>query len=222
MKLIGNALMRINSPDEAAIYFSKALKEKNDVSVIRDLGRALIQTHDFKGAISYYKDSLKEKLLSQNLQTFYEIATDFTNLMLKLAKHDKRKYDVLKEKLESFIETLSADLKSSNDDWILKKRLYYFKYVLSDVLTSIYFSSKKDKIETSEISKNIEEALLLSKEVLIKVKELRDEEKIKEEKEFHSNICLSLGQFYESIEQQLDFSEKAYLEALNANNLNEK
>lgn len=214
--------MKINSPDEAALYFSKALKERNDPSVIRDLGRSLIQTHDFKGAISYYKDSLKEKFQSQNIQTYYEIATDFSNLMLKLSKHDKKKYETLKEKLEGFIESLSEDVKNYTEDWILKKRLYYFKYILSEVLTFMYFSSKKDKLDPSEISKNIEESLLLSKEVLSKVKELRDEEKIKEEKEFHSNICVSLGQFYETIEQQLDFSEKAYLEALNINNLNEK
>ena len=214
--------MKINSPDEAALYYSKALKEKNDPAVIRDLGRALIQTHDYKGAISYYKDSLKEKFPSQNIQTYYEIATDFSNLMLKLSKHDKKKYDLLKEKLIGFIETLSVDLKTFNDDWILKKRLYYFKYILSEVLTSIYFNSKKEKIEPSEISKNIEESLILSKEVLAKVKELRDEEKIKEEKEFHSNICFSLGQFYETVEQQLDFSEKAYLEALNIHSTNEK
>jgi len=143
-KLSGHAMMNINSPDEAVGYYEKALIEKeNEPTVLRDLGRALIQTHDYKKAMNYYNDSL-EKLskksdnsANNNIYAFFDIATDFSNLMLKLSQVDPKNNDKLKLRLEGFIEKLSQDSKNV-DDWQLKKKLASFKCFLAKVIHTIF------------------------------------------------------------------------------------
>ena len=139
-KLSGHAMMNINSPDEAVVYYEKALQEKeNDPTVLRDLGRALIQTHDYKKANNYYLDSL-EKLSKKDdskggsIYAFFDIATDFSNLMLKLSAVDPKNNAILKKRLEGFIDKLSQDSKNI-DDWQLKKKLANFKCFLAKVQT---------------------------------------------------------------------------------------
>lgn len=224
MKLAGNALMSIDSPDEAAIYYSKALKERNDPSVIRDLGRALVKTHDYKKGIQYYLESLKDFsqfLSSSNILTYYEIAQDFINLMFKLASTDANKNLNIKLHLETFIERLTEDIKVSvtDIDYHLKKKLSYFKFMLGKALKNIFLEN--DSIQRGDIYKCLEEALKLTKEVISKLRELKNESLIKEEKEFLSDICLEIGKYYDTIDPQLDFAERAYLESINNSQINE-
>ncbi len=140
LKLGGHAMMNINSPDEAVIYYEKALFQKeNDPIVLRDLGRALIQTHDYKRAMNFYIDSLeilgkKDDSKNNNIYAFFDIATDFSNLMLKLSAVDSKNNQKLKARLEGFIDRLSIDSKNM-DDWQLKKKLSNFKCFLAKVST---------------------------------------------------------------------------------------
>ena len=136
LKLTANSLIAIDSPDEAVEYYIKALKERYDPSVTRDLGRALVRTHDYKRAISYYLDSLKDystkidliNPLSSTI-TYYEIAEDFINIMFKLASTDINKNMNIKVHLESFIEKLTLEDLKKYDDYQLKKKLASFKYI---------------------------------------------------------------------------------------------
>lgn len=221
LKLAGHALMAIDSPDEAAVYFSKALKERSDPIVMRDLGRALVKTHDYKKAISYYLDSIKDlssKINNQNILTYYEIADDFINIMLKLSGQDINKNTTLKTHLENFMDRITEDLKK-NDDYLLRKKLAGFKFTYSRVLKNIFQENKS--IQSNEIYKSLEESLKLTKEVISRLRELKNEQGVKEEKDFLSEICYEIGKYYEIIEPQIDFAEKAYLESLNYSNINE-
>jgi tetratricopeptide (TPR) repeat protein len=213
--------MSIDSPDEAVIYYSKALKERNDASVMRDLGRALVKTHDYKKGIAYYLESLKDfqtKVNNTNILTYYEIAQDFINIMFKLASTDVNKNLNLKLHLETFIERLTEDIKK-NDDYQLKKKLSYFKFMLSKALKNIFMENKS--IQSGDIYKCLEETLKLTKEVISKLRELKNESAIKEEKEFLSDICLEIGKYYDNIDPQVDFAERAYLESINNSPSNE-
>lgn len=95
-----------------------------------------------------------------------------------------------------------------------------FKFIFSKVLKKIYQENKS--IDQNDIYKNLEDALKLTKEVLSKLRDLKNENLINTEKEFLSEICLEIGRYYENIEPQLDFAEKAYLESYNNFNSNEK
>lgn len=158
-------------------------------------------------------------LNNQNIVTYYEIATDFVVIMQKLAANDFNKNNSIKVHLENFIDKITEDMKM-NDDHVLKQKASMFKFMLAKVLKTIYQENKT--VNPSTIYKLLEEALKLSKEVVNKLRDLRNEQSMKEEKEFLSDTCYEIGTYYELIEPQLDFAEKAYVESLNSNNNNEK
>lgn len=214
--------MDIDCPDEAVVYYKKALKELNDPVIMRDLGRALVKTHDYKHALSYYIDSLKDysqNINPNNILTFYEIAHDFVNIMLKLSGTDTNKNSNLKTHLQGYIDKLSEDVKK-NEDYQLRKKLSSFKFIMAKVLKNLYIETKS--VSSSEIYKSLEESLKLCKEVCARLRELKNEILLKDEKEFLSDICYEIGKYYETIEPQPDFCEKAYQEALNNFTNNEK
>jgi hypothetical protein len=142
--------------------------------------------------------------------------------MFKLAATDTNKNLNLKMHLNHFIEKLGDDTKN-NDDYVLKKKLANFKYILSKVLKNIYLENIENKtINSIDIFKTLEESLRLTKEVISKLRDLKNEQAVKEEKEILSDICYEIGKYYEGIESNIDFSEKAYLEAFNNCQSNDK
>lgn len=55
-KLTAQALMEIQEPEEAIQYYEKALdKDRDDLVLIREVGKALVMTHDYNRAIKYYE-----------------------------------------------------------------------------------------------------------------------------------------------------------------------
>ena len=195
---------------------------RNDPIVIRDLGRALVKMHDYKNAINFYIDSLNtfsQNVNANNIAVYYEIASDFIGILYKLSFTELKKNTNIKAHLETFIERLIDDLKKY-DDYQLKQKLSNFKYMYSKVLKDTFLETKSG--EAIEIYKNLEDALKLRKEVISKLRDLKNENLVNVEKEFLSDICLEIGRYYENIEPQLEFAEKAYLEAYNNNMQNEK
>lgn len=186
------------------------------------MGKALVKTHDYTNALNYYIDSLNkfsENVNSNNIIVYYEIAADFIGILYQLSFTDLNKSTNIKTHLEGFIDKLTEDLKKY-DEYQLKQKLANFKYMFSKVLKKIYLENKS--IATNDIYKNLEDALKLTKEVIAKLRDFKNETLINTEKEFLSEICLEIGKFYEHIEPQLDFAEKAYLESYNNFNTNEK
>jgi len=189
---------------------------------MRDLGRALVKTHDYKRAISYYLESLKDfgkQITSQNIISYYEIANDFINIMFKLASTDLKKNINLNTHIDNFIIKLEEDLKK-NDSHILKRKLSNFKFIRSKVLKCIFIENKSEN--SADIFNNLQDALKLNKEVTHKLKELKNEQAVKEEKIYTSEIFYDIGKYYESIDPQIEFAEKAYLESVTNDPLNEK
>ena len=53
--------MDIQEPEEAIIYFEKALeRQREDVQLVREVCRALVMTHDYNRSVKYYENRLKE------------------------------------------------------------------------------------------------------------------------------------------------------------------
>lgn len=58
-KLTAKALMDIQEPEEAIQYYEKALeKDADDLALVREVGKALVMTHDYNRAIKYYEQTL--------------------------------------------------------------------------------------------------------------------------------------------------------------------
>ena len=55
-KLVATALMDIQEPEEAIIYYERALqRQSEDTVLVREVGKALVMTHDYSRAIKYYE-----------------------------------------------------------------------------------------------------------------------------------------------------------------------
>ena len=229
-KLAANSLMAINAPDEAAEYYKKALKIKNDLEVMRDLGKALVKTHDYHEAIEYYLEASKIDEKNVNNQTvvyYWQMMEDYIDLMYLLARNSDGSLEekigkniTLKEQIEINIKKINAYLSKYNEIH-LKSILAKFRFFLSKVLKYLYMESKgNEEIQKKEIFKQLEEATKLQKEVLNKVKEANIDDQIKEAKDFLSQIWFEIGEYYERIETKLDNCEKSYLESVNNDNTN--
>ena len=200
-KLSANSLMVINAPDEAAEYYKKALKLKNDLEVMRDLGRALVKTHDYHEAIEYYLEASKLDEKNVNNQTvvyYWQMMEDYIDLMYLLARNTDGSLEekigkniTLKEQIEVNIKKINSYLAKYNETH-LKSILAKFKYFLSR----------------------------LQKEVLNKVKEANILDQIKEAKEFLSLIWYEMGEYYENIDPKTDNCEKSFYESVNNDNTN--
>ena len=82
-KIYGDALSKINEPEEAAIAYEKAYAEKSDhEGIIRDLGRSYAQAHDYEKATRFYLDNI-EKLNRPDL------ILDLAKLCVQLRRFDQ-------------------------------------------------------------------------------------------------------------------------------------
>jgi len=82
-KMVAQALMDIQEPEEAIMYYERALeRQREDVTLVREVGKALVMTHDYSRAIKYYETRLVEdpKLL--------DLRVDLAELYLKLRGFD--------------------------------------------------------------------------------------------------------------------------------------
>jgi tetratricopeptide repeat protein 21B len=107
--------MDIQEPEEAIQYYEKALEMEgaDDDNLVREVGKALVMTHDYKRAIKYYETTLMEdpKLL--------DLRTDLADLYIKL-----RAYEDAKRVLIDALKFLKdqkpdIDMKSKNVHYLL-------------------------------------------------------------------------------------------------------
>ena len=227
-KLAANSLMVINAPDEAVEYYKKALKIKNDMEVMRDLGNALVKTHDYKEAIEYYLEASKmdERMINnQTVVYFWQMMQDYIDLMYLLARNTESSNDekigkiiTLRDQIETNIKKITGYLSKYNESH-LQSILAKFKFILSKVLKFLFLEKKGD-IQKKDIFKQLEESTRLQKDVLNKLKESKIEDQIKKAQDLISQIWYEMGQYYEIIEPKPDNCEKSYLESVNNDNTN--
>ncbi|KAM7154071.1 tetratricopeptide repeat protein 21B isoform 6-T6 [Macrochelys suwanniensis] len=81
--LLGDAYMNIQEPEEAIEVYEQALKKNpRDGTLASKIGKALIKTHNYSKAISYYEAALKN---GQQKILCYDLA----ELLLKLRQYEK-------------------------------------------------------------------------------------------------------------------------------------
>ena len=103
-KLLGDALMRIQEPEDAIMAYSEANKINNkDENIVRDMGKALVATHNYLRASDYYENALRQ---SPNR---VDLKLDLGNLYI-LINNFKRASELLT------FETFADDFQAPNVD----------------------------------------------------------------------------------------------------------
>ena len=60
-KLVATALMDIQEPEQAIEYYEKALqRQSEDTVLVREVGKALVMTHDYSRAVKYYETQINQ------------------------------------------------------------------------------------------------------------------------------------------------------------------
>lgn len=89
--MLGDAYMSIQEPDEAVEAYRQAvLQDPMDPMLASKLGRAYVKTHQYKKAISYYKDSIT---VPEN----YQLKLDLAELYLKLKQYSNAEQIILED-----------------------------------------------------------------------------------------------------------------------------
>jgi tetratricopeptide repeat protein 21B len=89
--LLGDAYMSIQEPDEAVEAYRQAvIQDPQDPMLASKLGRAYVKTHQYKKAISYYKDAVT---VPEN----YQLKLDLAELYLKLKQYTNAEQIILED-----------------------------------------------------------------------------------------------------------------------------
>lgn len=89
--MLGDAYMSIQEPDEAVEAYRQAvLQDPMDPMLASKLGRAYVKTHQYKKAISYYKDAIT---VPEN----YQLKLDLAELYLKLKQYSNAEQIIIED-----------------------------------------------------------------------------------------------------------------------------
>lgn len=186
--LLGDAYMAIQEPDKAIEVFETALKKNpRDGALARKIGQALVKTHNYGRAISYYEAAVRQG--SQN-----SLKYDLSELLLRL-----RQYDKAEKVLRSALETDEP----VND---LEVMIMHTKYLL--LLAKVHQST--GKAEDAML------ALTKAKDMqsrVVKRSQVEQPDSVFAHKQLAATICSEMGK---QLAEQRDFDKatKLYKEAI--------
>ncbi|KAE8595622.1 hypothetical protein XENTR_v10015818 [Xenopus tropicalis] len=184
--LLGDALMNIQEPEKALEVYDQALrKNPQDASLSSRIGQALIKTHQYKKAISYYEAA--QKISGQDF-----LCCDLAELLIKLKQYNKAEA-VLKQALAH--EPVSDLASMVTDARCLA------------LLGKTYQNYKKE--ESAEI---LNKALERQQRILKRVP-MEQPEMVPAQKQAASEICVQLAEHYVG-ERDYEQAVKYYKEAV--------
>lgn len=113
-KLVATALMDIQEPEQAIEYYEKALqRQSEDTVLVREVGKALVMTHDYSRAVKYYETQIAQD------ERLLDLRQDLAELYFRLKAFEDAKR-VLIDALK-FLSTQPTNLevKSKNVQYLL-------------------------------------------------------------------------------------------------------
>eukprot|EP00906_Rhabdomonas_costata_P037365 RCo052578 len=195
---LGEAYMSIQEPEKAIAAFEKASAlDSNDAELAAKIGKALVTTHDYNKAITYYRN-----VISGDPTKIY-LRHDLATLQWRLGAYDKAE-TVLKEALQS--------KKAQAED--VPTLTYRIKTLL--LLAKVHKSSNDFKAAIDDlIQAKVFQITVLNKS--------RGEQPdvIVQQRSMAANICYELGELY-SDQRLLDKATSAYGEALKHDETHDK
>ena len=199
-KMVGNALMDIQEPEEAIRFYEKAREQKEDSALVREVGKALVMTHDYNKAIRYYENALREdpKLL--------DLRTDLAELYIKLKGFEDAKR-ILIEALK-YLKHFDP-----NDLEFKAKNVHYYmlmaKVFLEEDVQSGYWQGK----DNQDAKQALREARNMQMEVIDKCREISTD-RLDEERAIAAEINFKLGKYFEEREANVQAAMEAYNDCL--------
>ncbi|XP_036900451.1 tetratricopeptide repeat protein 21B [Sturnira hondurensis] len=113
--LLGDAYMNIQEPEEAIVAYEQALNQNpKDGTLASKIGKALVKTHNYSKAITYYEAALK------NGQQNY-LCYDLAELLLKLKWYDKAEKVLQHALAHEPVSELSALMEDGRSQVLLAK-----------------------------------------------------------------------------------------------------
>jgi len=192
--------MDIQEPEESIPYYQKALeKDADNIGLIREVGKALVMTHDYNRAIKYYENTLRDDPM------LFDLRIDLAELYIKLKTFDDSKR-VLIEALTSIkSHKQDIDTKTRNVNTLL---LLSKVYLEEDMLgTDWKFKSNPDAKQA------LIEAGANQVEVIDACRQLSND-RLEEEREKAAEISYKLGKYYEEREGGVQDSMAQYNDCL--------
>ncbi|XP_006201152.2 tetratricopeptide repeat protein 21B [Vicugna pacos] len=113
--LLGDAYMNIQEPEEAIVAYEQALNQSpKDGTLASKIGKALVKTHNYSKAITYYEAALKSG--QQNYLCY-----DLAELLLKLKWYDKAEKVLQHALAHEPVNELSALMEDGRSHILLAK-----------------------------------------------------------------------------------------------------
>uniref|UniRef100_A0A670YAJ8 Tetratricopeptide repeat protein 21B n=1 Tax=Pseudonaja textilis TaxID=8673 RepID=A0A670YAJ8_PSETE len=185
--LLGDAYMNIQEPEEAIEAYEQSLKKNpRDGALARKIGNALVKTHNYSKAISYYEAALKTG--QQNI-----LCHDLAELLLKLSQYDKAE-KVLRQALDH--EPVN-DLSSLMED---------IRYLV--LLAKVY--SKMERTEDAVFS--LQQAREMQAKVLKRI-QIEQPDAVPLQKQLAAEICAEIAK-HSATQRNYEKAITFYKEAL--------
>uniref|UniRef100_A0A2K6ETT3 Tetratricopeptide repeat domain 21B n=1 Tax=Propithecus coquereli TaxID=379532 RepID=A0A2K6ETT3_PROCO len=128
--LLGDAYMNIQEPEEAIVAYEQALNQNpKDGTLASKIGKALVKTHNYSKAITYYEAALKSG--QQNYLCY-----DLAELLLKLKWYDKAEKVLQHALAHEPVNELSALMEDGRSQVLLAK-VYSKMERPGDAITSL-------------------------------------------------------------------------------------
>uniref|UniRef100_A0A8C0TV90 Tetratricopeptide repeat protein 21B n=1 Tax=Canis lupus familiaris TaxID=9615 RepID=A0A8C0TV90_CANLF len=128
--LLGDAYMNIQEPEEAIVAYEQALNQNpKDGTLASKIGKALVKTHNYAKAITYYEAALKSG--QQNY-----LCCDLAELLLKLKWYDKAEKVLQHALAREPVNELSALMEDGRSHVLLAK-VYSKMERPDDAITSL-------------------------------------------------------------------------------------
>lgn len=200
--MFGEALMRIQEPEEAIKIYEKALRQKpDDLFLTKEIGRALVLTHDYQRAIQYYESAVR------NDPKKTELLTDLANLYLRLKDFQSANL-ILEQALKKEPTDLNS-MKEAAQNYLLQAQVFLK-------------SNKGDsKIQgpVVEAANSLKNAGIIQKDLLASSRDMSPEQ-IDKEKKNCSKIFFQLGQYFEQRERNYPQALAYYNESASYDDMN--
>ncbi|OCT63545.1 hypothetical protein XELAEV_18044641mg [Xenopus laevis] len=185
--LLGDAYMNIQEPEKAIDVYEQALKKNpKDGTLAIKIGKALIKTHNYSKAISYYEAALKTG--QQNFLRY-----DLAELLLRLKQYEKAE-KVLQQALDHEAVNELSSLVDDSRYHVLLAKIY----------------SKMEKIDQSIVS--LQRARELQARVL-KRTQMEQPDAVPAQKALAAEICAEIAK-HSTVQRDYEKAIKFYKEAL--------
>lgn len=207
--ILGDALLSIQEPADAILAFQQAMEidSHKDPSLVRKIGNAMMQTHDYERAIQYYRDALQKPSAQQQ-----ELRQDLARLYRRLQRWDEA------------IRELEEALQVVMEEGFKKTRYRVDTLVQLAKVHSDFADSRANLGMTSAVpqcSECLRQARDLLNELLAQVR-VDDEQTLKTLRQESAELNFMLGEYYETRERNLEYAVGYYGETLRHDDAHEK